>query len=276
MQFSVLASVYFKEKPSNLILALNSVFNQTLLPDEFVLIKDGPLTEELDSIIDRYSQLYPSILKIVTLENNMGLGNALRIGVENCSYEIIARMDTDDIARPYRFEKQIEFLKLHPNIDVVGSIIEEFNVSPGDLKRFKINPENHEALIKQIKFKSPFNHPSIMMRKASLLKAGNYKGDLLLFEDYSLFLRLWLIGAKFYNIQEVLLDFRVGTGIETIKRRSGRHYIEKEMKFIKYAEKIGAFNKIDALKYKCIKLPIRLLPPKVVIFIYNTFLRDKK
>lgn len=273
MKFSVLASVYYKEKPSNLSVALDSVFYQTLLPDEFVLIKDGPLTNELDDIISNYIERYPTILKVVSLDVNKGLGNALRIGVECCSYAIIARMDTDDSARPDRFAKQIRFLKDNPNIDVVGSNIEEFNVVPGDLKRYKINPETHEELISQITLKSPFNHPSIMMRKSAVLKAGNYDGDLLLFEDYSLFLRMWLAGSKFHNMQEVLLDFRVGTGIETIKRRSGNHYIEKETAFLQYAENIGAFSKMQVLKYKLLKFPIRVLPPRVVLFIYNTFLR---
>ena len=112
-----------------------------------------------------------------------------------------------------------------------------------------------------------------MMRKSAVLKAGNYDGDLLLFEDYSLFLRMWLSGVKFYNMQEVLLDFRVGSGIETIKRRSGKHYIEKEKAFLQYAEDIGAFSKMQVLKYKLLKFPIRVLPPRVVLFIYNTFLR---
>lgn len=273
MKFSVLASVYYKENPSNLLVALDSVFNQVLMPDEVVLIKDGPLTNKLDDIISNYIERYPRIMKVVSLDVNKGLGNALRIGVQSCSYDIIARMDTDDFARPERFEKQIRFLKENPNIDVVGSNIEEFNVVPGDLKRYKINPETHEDLISQIGLKSPFNHPSIMMRKSAVLRAGNYDGDLLLFEDYSLFLRMWLAGVKFYNMQEVLLDFRVGSGIETIKRRSGKHYIEKETAFLQYAEDIGAFNKMQILKYKVLKFPIRVLPPKIVLFIYNTFLR---
>lgn len=274
MKFSVLLSVYFQEEPSFMREALQSVYeNQNLKPAQCVIIKDGPLTSELDKVLDEFKNQYPNISKIIQLPKNKGLGNALRIGVENCNCDIIARMDTDDIARPDRFEKQIKFLLENPEIDVVGSNIEEFNKSPGDLKRFKINPETHKKLISQIKLKSPFNHPSIMMRKKALLKAGNYDGDLLLFEDYSLFLRMWLSGAKFYNLQEVLLDFRVGTGLETIKRRSGKHYIDKEKRFLKYAEEIGAFNKLDVLKYKCVKLPIRILPAKIVLFVYNTFLR---
>ena len=273
MNFSVLLSVYIKENPEFLANALESVFNQTLMPDEVVLVQDGPLTIELDNIISKYKKLYPSILKTIILTENKGLGNALRIGVENCSYDIIARMDTDDIARPYRFEKQIGFLQEYPEIGAIGSNIEEFNENPGDLNRFKLNPETHEELIAQIKLKSPFNHPSMMMRKQALMEAGNYNGDILLFEDYSVFLRMWKAGIRFYNLQEVLLDFRVGSGIETIKRRSGKHYIDKEKKFLDYAKSINAFSSFDVFKYKLIKFPVRIMPPQVVLFIYNKFLR---
>lgn len=273
MKFSVLASVYIKESPVSLDMALASVFSQTLMPDEVVMVQDGPLTNELERVITKYKDLYPSIMKTLPLAENKGLGNALRIGAEACLYDIIARMDTDDVARSERFEKQLAFLDKHPEIGAIGSNIEEFNEVPGDLKRFKINPESHEALIAQITLKSPFNHPSMMMRKKALMKAGNYNGDILLFEDYSLFLRMWKAGVKFHNMQEVLLDFRVGSGIETVKRRSGKHYIEKEKKFLAYAKSIGAFSDSEIMKYKLIKFPIRMMPPKVVLFIYNTFLR---
>lgn len=271
--FSVLLSVYHKEKPEYLKLALNSTVNQTLVPNEIVLIKDGKLGDELENVITSFTKDFPKIFKVIELPENRGLGNALSIGVSHCSFDLIARMDTDDIARFNRFETQYKFLEEHPEIDVVGSNIEEFNNVPGDLKRFKISPENHEDLISQIKLKSPFNHPSIMMRKSSLIKSGSYNGDILLFEDYSLFLRMWMAGLKFYNIQDVLLDFRVGDGIATIKRRSGKHYLEKESKFLDYAKQIGAYSSWDVVKYKTLKFPIRLLPAPLVLFIYNKFLR---
>ena len=273
MKFSVLISVYHKENPEYLDLALESIINQTLLPDEIILIKDGQLTEELNVIVKKFKDIYPNLFKVIALEKNQGLGNALAIGTKYCQHELIARMDTDDVSRNTRFETQVNFLINHPEIDVVGSNIEEFDEVPGDLKRFKINPESHEDLIKQIKLKSPFNHPSIMMRKASLLKSGGYNGDILLFEDYSLFLRMWKSGLKFYNIQSVLLDFRVGDGIQTIKRRSGLHYLRKESKFLKFAKELGAYNELDIIKYKLLKYPIRLLPSRFVLFIYNQFLR---
>lgn len=276
MAISVLMSVYYREQGQFLKDSLTSIVNQSYPPDEIVLVKDGPLTEDLEFIIRNFCDAYPKLFNIIQLEKNMGLGSALRIGALKCKFEFIARMDTDDVARRHRFETQADFLVKNPEIGVVGSNIEEFNLVPGDLGRMKINPETHDELIRQIGLRSPFNHPSIMMRRESLIESGNYNGELLLFEDYSLFLRMWKNGVKFYNIQEVLLDFRVGDGIQTIKRRSGIHYLRKERDFLRYAKEIGAYNNFDILRYKILKFPIRLLPPRLVLLIYNSILRRNK
>ncbi|WP_240186673.1 glycosyltransferase [Pedobacter namyangjuensis] len=267
-------SVYERESPANLNSALQSVLiNQTVKPKQVVLVVDGPIGMKLGEVISYYENKFKDQLKVLSLDKNYGLGSALRKGLLECEASIVARMDTDDISLPTRFEKQFAFLENNLQYDVVGCNIEEFNIVPGDLKRFKYTHEHHEELIKAIKLRSPFNHPSIMFRKASILKAGNYDGDLPLFEDYSLFLKLWQSGSRFYNLQEVLLYFRVGVGIETIKRRSGLHYLKKEWDFVKYAKRVDAFTSIEVLKYVILKFPIRLLPPKIVLFIYNRFLR---
>jgi len=272
--FSVLISVYFSEKPKNLEDSLFSITKaQTLRPSEITLVIDGPIGLDLEQVIDKFIDQNIGLFKIIRFKENKGLGYALHEGLKACSHEIVARMDSDDISLPDRFDKQMNFLINHPEIDVVGSNLEEFNKHPGDLKRFKINPEKHEDLVAKIRLKSPFNHPTIMFRKNAFMEAGNYSKDLMLFEDYSLFLRLWKRGARFHNIQENLLYFRVGTGIETIKRRSGKHYLLKELKFLNYLRSKHIFSFTDKLLYMLIKFPIRLLPPKIVLFIYNSFLR---
>lgn len=272
--FSVLISVYSSEQPENLEQSLFSITKaQTLHPSEITLVIDGPIGVDLELTIEKYIEQHPGLFKVIRFTENKGLGYALHEGLKACSNEIIARMDSDDISLSDRFEKQMNFLNNNPEIDVVGSNLEEFNQLPGDLNRFKINPEKHEDLIKKIKLKSPFNHPTIMFRKKVFIEAGNYSKDLMLFEDYSLFLRLWKKGARFHNIQENLLYFRVGTGLETIKRRSGKHYLLKELKFLNYLRSVQIFSFTDKLLYMAIKFPIRLLPPKIVLFIYNSFLR---
>ncbi len=267
-------SVYFKENPRYFRQSLDSIFKQTLLPNEIVLIKDGPLPIELEAVITEYINNYPEIFKIIPLIENKGLGNALAIGVVQCSYEIIARMDTDDICVSNRFEKQIKFLNSNPDIALVGSNVEEFNSIPGDLKRYRKMPEQGVALKKYSRFRNPVNHPSVMFRKNKVLEAGNYNGDILLFEDFSLFIRMLSKGGNFYNIQECLLYFRSGVGIEVIKRRSGLFYIKNEWKFSKLALKIGSLNIFEWFFYITTKLPLRLLPPKVILYIYNQFLRQ--
>lgn len=273
MKFSVLMSVYIKEKPEYLEIALASIVGQTCPPDEIVLVKDGPLTSQLEDTINEFAKKNPGLLNLINLTENKGLGHALKIGLEHCSHELIARMDTDDMSRPQRFQKQIEFMIAHPEVDVLGTNIEEFHSIPGDLNRFKVSPEHHDEIVNAIYLRNPFNHPSIMMRKTTVLQAGGYREDLLLFEDYSLFLTLWKRGARFYNLQLTLLDFRVGDGVETIKRRSGLHYLKKENTFLAYARSIDAFSALQVFKYKLLKFPIRLLSPKMVLYIYNTFFR---
>lgn len=273
-KFSVLMSIYFKENPIYFRESLESIFKQTLLPPEIVLTKDGPLSTELENVLDEFILKYPLIFKVISLAENKGLGNALAIGLNECSHEIIARMDTDDICLSNRFEKQIKFLKSNLNFDLVGSNVEEFNNFPGDLKRYRKMPETGNNLKKYSRFRNPLNHPSVMYRKSTVLEAGNYNGDILFFEDYSLFIRMLKNGSNFYNIQESLLNFRVGTGIDTIKRRSGLGYFKEEWKFSILSLTIGHINIFEWLFYIFTKLPFRLLPPKFILFVYNNFLRN--
>ena len=125
MKFSVLLSVYRKEQPAYLRQSLDSIFTQTLLPDEVVLVKDGPLTDALDEVAEDYCRKYP-VIRVVPLSENQGLGRALNEGLKHCSYDLVARMDTDDVAKPERFEKQIAVFCAHPEMDVVGAWIDEF------------------------------------------------------------------------------------------------------------------------------------------------------
>lgn len=274
-QFSVLISVYDKESPSNLDAALSSIIHQTMPPTEIVLMVDGPIGEALDHIIDEYVVQYPSLFKIIRLPVNIGLGAALSIGVLNCSHELIARMDSDDISVPERFQKQIAFLNNNESIAVVGSNIEEFNLVPGDLKIFKILPENGVALTKYAKYRNPLNHPTIMFRKQAVLTAGNYSGEIRLFEDYMLYIRLMLLGYELYNIQESLVHFRIGNRQENIKRRSGLHYLRKELRFVAYAKQKGYLNNWEFIRILITKPVVRLLPLPIVLWLYKNLLRKK-
>lgn len=147
MYFSVLLSVYKKENPVYFSQSLDSIFSQTSFPDEVILVKDGPLTSELEQVIIQY-QLKYSVLKVVSLPVNQGLGKALNEGLKYCSYDLIARMDTDDMAKPDRFEKQINIFEKYPDIDVCSSWIEEFEGNMNTITAIKKLPEHHYDILK--------------------------------------------------------------------------------------------------------------------------------
>ncbi|CEN53979.1 glycosyltransferase [Capnocytophaga canis] len=274
MKFSVLISLYAKEKPEFLKECLKSLKNQTLQADEILIVFDGKITSELEAFVGKYSQELP--IKVIRLPENVGLGKALQIGVKKCSHPIIARMDTDDIATPERFEKQIAFFKTHPEVSVLGSNISEFNLKPNDLKRRRMLPEKHNDIYKFAKFRCPMNHPTVVFRKDAVLQAGNYSDELLLWEDYTLWITMLLKGYIFHNLQEDLLYFRVKDGKETIKRRSGWKYAKDELKLAKYMKKNGFLSWQEYLKFIVIRPLGRLLPTSILLHAYNKFYRKTK
>ena len=175
MKFSVLMSVYQKENPDFLRKSLNSVLiEQNHKPDELVLVEDGPLTEELYQTIQDFKETFPE-MKVLPLKENVGLGEALHRGVEACSYDWIARMDTDDIATPDRFQQQVDYIEQHPQLDVLGGNIIEFDTEPDQIVAEKQMPLSHEEIIKRLQRRNPFCHMTVFFKKSSVLKAGNYK-----------------------------------------------------------------------------------------------------
>ena len=235
MPFSVLMSLYSKERPEYLNQSLDSVFNQTLSPDEVILVLDGPITEDLQTVINKNQTQYPN-LKTVSLPANVGLGKALNEGLQYCSYNLVIRMDTDDICKPNRFEKQIQFMEQHPEIDLCSAWIEEFEDSLENVTSIKTVPESHEEISSYIKKRNPINHPSSCFRKKAVIEAGGYK-HFPLFEDYYLWARMFKNGCKLYNIQTPLLSFR--TSKEMFKRRGGIKYALTNMKFQLELHKLG-------------------------------------
>lgn len=206
MKLSLLLSVYFKENPEYLKLALNSIFSQNIVPNEIVLVKDGPLSPELDLIIDEYQDKYQSI-KVIPLLENKGLSYALNEGLIYCTNELVARMDTDDIAYPNRLEKQLFFMNENKHIDIVGSFattIDEYGIE-GDIMRV---PISHEEILKYI-WTCPFIHPSVMFRKSKIQNIGSYNPNAgPRQDDYELWFRCAINGLKFANIPEPLLYYR--------------------------------------------------------------------
>ena len=252
--FSVLISIYKNENPEWFRTALDSVLNQTVMPDEIVLVKDGPLTLELDAVIEEYTKRF-SIFNIVVNETNLGLGLALQKGVLACKNEIIARMDTDDIIPEDRFEKQL--VKIQEGYDVVSCWSRLFLNDSHEIIAVKTRPEHHDDIVKLAHRRSPVCHAAAFMRKSAVLKAGNYQHRQY-YEDYNLWVRMIQSGAKFYNVQEVLYDVR--TTEEQLKRRGGFSYLRNELKYLKEFYDMGFYSLKDLLVNSGIRIAARMMP----------------
>lgn len=269
MEFSVLISVYEKESVSFLKSSLNSILSQSLMPNEIVLVKDGLLGEELNGIIDDYVTRY-SIIRTLQLPINRGLGVALNKGLEVCSYDIIARMDTDDIAKNNRFEKQISVFQNDPSVDVVGAWIDEFEENTSTIISTRKLPETHQKIKDLAQYRNPINHPVVMFKKAAVINAGSYQ-HCPFFEDYYLWIRMLMNGAKFYNIQEALLFFRISS--DMFKRRGGWRYVLCEYHFQKTIRDIGYISTFVFVKNIVLHFCVRLVPNSIRAYIYKKILR---
>jgi glycosyltransferase involved in cell wall biosynthesis len=268
--FSVLMSVYKNENSIFLEDSLSSILvDQTIIPNELIVIKDGDLTQELNIVLDRYVVKYPKILKVLGYSKNKGLGYALNLGLSKCSNEIIFRMDSDDIAHPKRFEKQLCAFRANSNVAIIGSNIEEFKSSPQDLNRFRNVPLSSNEINKKKLLRNPFNHMSVAFLKSAINDCGGYI-PMPGYEDYY----LWLRVLKKYdglNLSDNLVNARIGNGMVT--RRQGLVFFFNELQFQKrlLSDKLISFP-IFLTNFFLRVIP-RLLPIKILIFLYSKFLR---
>ena len=267
--FSVLSSVYKKEKSKNLRESLNSILTQTLLPTEIILVEDGPLDEMLYEVIEEFKKKC-SYLKVVLLDTNQGLGNALNEGLKHCRYDIVARMDTDDIAKPLRFEKQLAIFEKIPNLDVVSSWIDEFEGDISQIKSVRQLPEWDAQIRQYAKKRCPVNHPAVMFRRSAVIAAGGYQ-HFPLFEDYYLWVRMLMNGAKFHNIQESLLFFRFSP--EMFKRRGGWKYAIDELRFQQMMRQVHFISNSEFVRNVFVRFLIRIIPNSWRGMIYKRILR---
>lgn len=273
MKFSVLMSLYCKENPIHLEKCIHSILRQTLLPSEIIIVKDGKLTKELDCIIEKFKNENPCLFNIIELEENKGLGIALAIGLEKCKYDIIARMDTDDICREDRFEKQMNIFKNDYSLDVVGSYISEFENDISKPISLRKVPINHKDICDYAKKRNPMNHMTVMYKKSSVIKSGNYK-PFLWNEDYYLWVRMIVNKNKFYNIPESLVHAR--TGASMFERRGSLAYAKKDIELQREFYKIGFINLSLCIKNCVVRSIIRIIPNKLRRVVYLNFLRSKK
>lgn len=271
--FSVVTSVYKSDNPTYFDRAFESIYTlQTVKPSEIVLVVDGPVPEEINKVIGKYQAICGAVLNVIRLKNNGGLGNALRIAVENSSYELIARMDSDDISVPNRFEQQLAVMKANRDVDIVGGDISEFIDEESRVVATRKVPCDDTGIKEYMKTRCAMNHVSVMYKKSAVLKAGGYL-DLFWNEDYYLWIRMVEHGCKMANTGTVLVNVRTGT--DMYKRRGGAKYFASE----KFLQKYMLERKIITHSTYMMNLSKRfviqrLLPNSIRGFVFKTFARS--
>lgn len=268
--YSVLMSVYHKEKPEYLEQAIASIQAQTLPTDDFVLVCDGPLNAVLDTVIAKKQQEMGETLNVVRLAKNGGLGNALNEGIKHCKNELVARMDSDDIAYQDRCEKQIAVFYAHPEVSVCSGIVEEFTSTPDVVDAKRVPPEAHEEIVEVAKKRNPFNHPCVMYKKSAVEAVGSYQ-DFYLLEDYYLWLRMLMAGYQGYNIQEPLLHMRAGS--DMYLRRAGWKYAKTQTRLFKFMKSQGFIDEGQYIKSCVIRSGSALAPNWLRKLMFEKVLR---
>lgn len=273
VDFTVLMSVYRKETPAFLEKALRSIFEQTLKPTELVIIEDGPLGDKLKAILYKYElQETTIVFKRYALLENVGLGEALRFGVLKSRSQWIARMDSDDVAAPNRFAVIFDFLHNNQGIDLIGSNVEEFTDDEHTPSAFRLMPELHDDIVKFSRRRNPFAHPSIIIRREVVLRAGNYR-DFPYCEDYDLWTRVIQSGAQCHNIQENLLYMR--TSREFYARRGGMTYLRSILRLKSNLLHTGYISLADFLISAGASSISAIITPPLRAKLYKSVLRKK-
>lgn len=270
IQVSVVMAVYKNDDSLFFDEAIKSLLMQTHLPDEIIIVIDGFVNDKIDAVVYKYYNHH--IFKFIRLSENSGLANALNVGISIAKYDLIARMDADDICFPERFERQINHM-FKENLDIVGGQIIEFGENLEDIISERKVPLCHDDMIRFLMLRSPFSHPTILFKKDVFYSLGGYSVKVFP-EDYDFFVRAHINGFRFGNIDENVLWFRLGNNYsEAIKRRWGIKYAKNEYILYKHFLNIGFYKFTDFLKAVVLKIPMRLLPFFIYKYIYFNILR---
>lgn len=271
-KISVLMSVYKNDIAQNVKTAVESIINQTYRPSQVVIVVDGPVPDETTKTLEELKELYSEV-EIYPLEQNVGLGNALKEGMTHCVNEIVARMDSDDIAVEDRFEKQIKKFEEDSELSIVGSNIAEFIGDKDNVVSIRSVPEKHEDICKYLKKRCPFNHMTVMFKKSEVEKAGGYL-HWFYNEDSYLWARMYLAGCKFANIPENLVYARINEA--TFQRRGGYKYYKSERDLFKFMYKNKIIGWGEYQKAKAIRFVIQVLMPNSVRkYVFLKMMRKK-
>lgn len=265
MQFSVLMSVYKNDDPEYLRIALDSILSQSVKPTEIVIVEDGPLNDGLYKVLQEYNDL----IRRVKCSENLGLGKALNRGLKECNYELVARMDADDISVNNRFELQIGLFAKYENLQLCGGQIIEFDESVSNIIGHRIVPCSFESIKIYSKKRNPFNHVTVMFKKRAVENVGGYE-HMLFFEDYWLWIRMLNNNYLSMNLSDVLCFVRTGKGM--IARRGGLEYAKQIIKFESSMLRNGYINILEFVNISLIRCCIAIVPFKMREMIYHFFL----
>lgn len=268
-KFSVSMCVYIKDNPEWFKTAVESILNQTVKPSEVVLVVDGPVNAQLDAVITHYEN--NPIFRVVRLPENVGHGKARRAGLTHCRYELVALMDADDISASNRFEKQLEMFEADESLAIVGSNITEFVEEPDNVVGARVVETDDAAIKADMKVRCPMNQVTVMFRKSAVDKVGGYM-DWFNEEDYYLWLRMYLDGARFANLPDYLVNVRVGK--EMYQRRGGKKYFLSEAKLQKYMYDNKVISFIDFIVNVGKRFIVQIvLPNKLRSWVFKKFAR---
>lgn len=269
--YTVIMSVYEKVDPIHLKMSIDSILNQTFKTNEFILIKDGKLTQKQEDVINEMVSINNNIFKIYEFKKNSGAGVAYNKGIEMCTNKWAAIMDSDDIAACDKFEKQMKYLSEHSNIDAIGTNAVEFLGEKENVISTRIMPETDEEIKKFGHGRCPLIQPTVIFKVSAVKRVGSYQKSKLT-EDYDLYIRMIMDNCNFYTYQEILYYIR--TSDDFFKRRGGFKYLKPILSFkYKYYKK-GFFTFPQFLKTACSSLIVSLMPNKIRTFIYKKFLRN--
>lgn len=270
--YSVLMTVYYKERPELFAASIQSMLDQSVRTNDFVIVCDGPLTEELDAVLDRYTEQYPGIFHVVRLPDNVGIGMAANTGLRQCRNDLVAKMDADDISVPFRCEMQLEMFSRNPELAIVGGYIEEFDQDAEHPFAVRSVPTTNEEIRKFARRRQPFNNQTVMYRRSAVENAGGYR-NFRRSEDYDLYIRMLHAGHYAENIAKTLVKVRVDNG--ALLRRASLETLKGCARSRWHAFRMGYSSLLDVLICVTGELVIAISPGRMQQFIYGHFLREK-
>lgn len=268
--YSIVMAVYKKDRPEWFKQALESLQSQTIISDDIVIVADGPLTKQLNDVLDQYKQ--EKSISLIRLKKNQGLGSALNVGIKHAKNELIARMDSDDIAVQNRFELQLAEFNRNPELEILGGHISEFTDNPEEITAYRKVPITQLEIKKFSRRRSPFNHPTVMYKKSTIQRIGLYDASAIRVEDYDLWLRAISQGVNCANLDVVLLYYRATT--EAVERRKTVTSLRSHVK-----ARVGFFTKgyismIDLCYGIITQTLLFIMPTRLASIVFKKLVRQ--